>query len=243
MNKYLLLGLAVVVTILPSCSFNNATRISAGDLSRLRGAKVAVTVSDAPFGVPVTTLGDAFLPVAAGLGAGIAGGNSASVAGMAVGQQNLASQSDANAKGVANQIQDPSIEVAKQLMTSLSKNAGAVALGPVPTPINTARHSKLVTAFPQADFILDVRPINCSAVYFPLHPKKYRVLTSIFLTLIDRKTGKTIAKGIHQEWPEYSDQSPTYDALTKNGAPGLRKALDSAAVKATAYFRENVFGL
>jgi len=141
----------------------------------------------------------------------------------------------------SNNVADPADGISKELMTAAIKKSGVKPVGTVKvTDENPASIAKLA---PNADYVLDVRTINWSMVYYPMHLGTYRVIYSAKLRLIDCKTGKVVAEGFHARIPERNDQSPGYDDLVDHQAAGLKKELQIGAKEAEATFKSNILKL
>jgi hypothetical protein len=77
--------------------------------------------------------------------------------------------------------------------------------------------------------------------YYPVHPRHYWIACRIEMKLIETATGKAIASRVHHQRPNYSEDSPQFDELTKDGAPGLKRLLQQHEVAAFREFRPLLF--
>jgi hypothetical protein len=140
-----------------------------------------------------------------------------------------------------NNVEDPANWISKELATSIQKKYGTRFQG----SRNVMNESPAVIAktCSDVDYVLDVRTINWSFVYFPVNWGTYRVMYSSKVRLIDCKTGKVIAQGFHARVPDKSPQSPSYDDLVDHQATGLKRELQIGAAECLNHFKHNILKL
>jgi hypothetical protein len=217
----------LVLSCLASCVSTKNVPLSQADGARLKGSNVATTARKTPpFGA--MTAGK----VAAGSLFGAVGGAIAGTSMVSEGDKIVAS----------NNIQDPAHQISRELVTALSQARGIKVVTPAAN-ITKEDPKAVAAAAGSADFVLDVRTVNWSFVYFPANWARYRVIYSVQLRLIETKTGKVIAEGFHARIPEKTSNSPDYDGLLANGAEVIKTELRTAAAESVAHFKKNVLGL
>jgi hypothetical protein len=104
----------------------------------------------------------------------------------------------------------------------------------------TAHSMTLAPVGGGADFLLDVKTVNWSFVYFPTAPRRYRVIYSTKLKLTDTKSGKVLAEGFCARIPEKSDSAPGYEELMADQAARLKQELTAGADQCIGEFRAKV---
>ncbi len=127
-----------------------------------------------------------------------------------------------------NGIEDPASFIASELARDISE----IYSLSVTLPIGAGNNNDieyLVKAYSENNYILDVRTINWSFVYFPTDWNNYRVIYSAKLRLIDVATKKVIAEAFCARVPEKSSDSPSRDQLLSNNAARLKEELREAA--------------
>jgi len=140
-----------------------------------------------------------------------------------------------------NNVEDPANWISKELAAGIQKKYGTRLAGT--RDVTDESPAAIAKACSDADYVLDVRTINWSFVYFPVNWGTYRVIYSAKLRLIDCKTGKVIAEGFHARIPEKSPQSPSYDDLVNRQASGLKRELQIGAAECLNYFKYNILKL
>jgi hypothetical protein len=124
-----------------------------------------------------------------------------------------------------NNVVDPAGYIAKEL-------AGDLA---------TAHSMTVAPAEGGADFLLDVKTVNWSFVYFATAPTRYRVIYSTKLKLTDTRSGKVLAEGFCARIPKKSDGAPGYEELLADQAARLKQELTAGADQCIGEFRTKVF--
>ena len=211
---------------LSSCVSVKNVPLTSADAARLKGASVAVTKREVPSFAAMTAS-------KAALGAfGVVGGVAGAAAMVNAGNEIIRS----------NGVQDPADRMGNSLASALaSARGGKVATTGGKTSENDPK--AVAASYPGSDFVLDVRTINWSSVYFPTSWGHYRVIYSAQLRLIETKTGKVVAEGFHARVPEKTADSPTQDQLLANGAALLKQEIQKGAAECEAHFRKTILGL
>ena len=78
-----------------------------------------------------------------------------------------------------------------------------------------AEVSDLVGLYQEYDFVLDVKTIGWSSIYFPSDWDSYRVMYTAHARLIDIKSNQIVAEELCAHVPNYEDtnQAPSYEQL------------------------------
>ncbi len=141
-----------------------------------------------------------------------------------------------------NAVDDPATRIAQELAQALSAKYGMRSPAFEPKVSESDSIEQLVRVYGDADFILDIKTINWSFIYFPTNFARYRVLYSARLRLIDRQRQLAVAEDLCAYNPKYEDTSkgPTREELVNNNAEGLKRELAKAADHCIAFFRANV---
>jgi hypothetical protein len=139
-----------------------------------------------------------------------------------------------------HKIEDPALSIARAIGAELGQ-AHQVRWASSAVRVTSDEVAQLAKDYPAADLVLDVRTINWSFVYFPTNWKRYRVIYSARLRLIDVKQSRVLAEGFCARNPEETPAAPTYDELLRNGAEGLKRELKTAADFCVQHFRSATF--
>lgn len=89
---------------------------------------------------------------------------------------------------------------------------------------------------PTAGYVVDVRTVNWSFIYFPTDWDNYRVIYSAQMRVLDPE-GAVVAQEFCSRVPEYSEDAPTYDQLLADGAARLKQEIAIAGDHCLAQFR------
>ena len=140
-----------------------------------------------------------------------------------------------------NDVEDPANYISKQLISALSNKYQLVHIDANTSELESEDVKNISRAFKDADYVLDVRTVNWSFIYFPTDWNNYRVIYSSKLRLIDTKKRMTIAEGFCSRVPEEDDNAPSYDELLGNNAERLKNELRVSADHCIDHFKKNVF--
>jgi hypothetical protein len=88
------------------------------------------------------------------------------------------------------------------------------------------------------DILLDVKTINWQMLYFPFKQKKYRVIYTAKLRLIDVKAEKVIAASFCAVIPNDKEKAFSYNRLLDNNAEQVKVALKEHANFCIEEFRQ-----
>lgn len=228
-----LLIACILSSSLVSCVTGQGSAIDQQSASKLKGKTLSLT-NRSPEPLRITTVGD----VMGGLALGMA-------AGAALGPTTGAAVAGANAAaGPATSAQpplDPAIEVSEKLAAELRQQRGMKVAALAPVQVRSASPEKLAHAAGGADYVLDVRTTFWMSSYYPMHPRHYWIACRIEMKLIEVATGKAVASGVYHQRPDYTEDAPKFDELTKDGAPGLKRLIQQHAVAALREFRPLLF--
>ena len=115
-----------------------------------------------------------------------------------------------------NNVQDPARSIAQQIGGYLADQYGLVVDTAAPDVADSHSIRALVKTYHDCDLILDVETIGWGCVYYPMHWTKYRVVYGARLRLIEPATGRILAQDKYQITPEYREDAPSYDDLTRD---------------------------
>jgi hypothetical protein len=108
-----------------------------------------------------------------------------------------------------NQIEDPAVDVGRQLSQALGEKYGLTATASVGPLADTADTNKLANIYAGSDFVLDVQTVNSSFVYRP-NLTHYRVLYSVKIRLIDTRQAKLLAEAFCYRKDDDDKSPPTH---------------------------------
>jgi len=211
----LILGM-LALTFLAGCVSTKNVRIDQNSASRMSGKNIVSTLGEDP-NFAATTAGKAMF---GGLGT-------------------VAVISEGNRIIKDNNVDDPAHYIGEQLLKDLSSRY-SLNISSIGNVESTDDVKKLTVLYDKTDFILDVRTINWSFLYFPTDWDSYRVIYSVKLRLIDVELKKLIAEGFCSNIPEQTEQSPSHEELLSNSAARLKKELRIAANKCIGEFKDNI---
>jgi len=137
----------------------------------------------------------------------------------------VAAVSEGNSLIESNAIPDPAIDISLGLARLFERANHMTVVGPgVSAPADDAGRIA-ETARSRAEYVIDVRTVNWSLVYFPTNWTHYRVLYTTRARLIDTNSGKIVAEAACKQVPESDVGAPTYDELLANKASLLKRTL------------------
>jgi hypothetical protein len=113
-----------------------------------------------------------------------------------------------------NNIEDPALGMAKQLADELAA-AQKMTIINASIAVESAGLDAVVAAYPQVDYILDVRTRGWSSIYYVSDFNNYKVAYSVYARLIDRKAKMVLAEKACSYTPIYEDtnKAPSYHEL------------------------------
>ena len=142
-----------------------------------------------------------------------------------------------------NQIEDPANYIAINLITSFAEQFKSVIAANNTGNLTSENPAKISELYPNLNYLIDVRTINWSFVYYPTKWGKYRIIYSAKLRLINTKTGRVTAEGFCSRVPEDASNAPTRDAMLADKAALLKSELRIAANLCINEFKSNVLRL
>ena len=139
-----------------------------------------------------------------------------------------------NAMIQANQIQDPAREISRQLASGLAQNFNMTVVENQ-SLADSRKLASLVEVYKGYDYIIDVRTLAWSSIYFPTDWNSYRVLYSAHARLINASTQEVVAEELCNFNPEFEDTNtaPSYDEL--ESGEGLQRELDKSVTHCVEY--------
>lgn len=143
----------------------------------------------------------------------------------------MAMASAGNALVKAENIEDPAIEIGRQLADDTAEKHSVTVL-PASEHIATdaEKPSALVKSYPDADLVLDVRTISWMFLYYPSSWGRYHVMYVARVRLLDGKTGSLVAQHVCKvDDPADPKSAPTKDELLANHAAMLKQILHKSA--------------
>lgn len=214
--KIALLSLSALLT---ACVNPHNVPLSSERANDLRGSRLTISKRDAPAFAAMTP-GKATLGL---LGA-------------------AAMIADGNSKIRTNAVADPADSIAKEIASAVAAKNGAKVIAS--NRKASGESSKAIaSAYSDADYVIDVRTINWSCIYYPMNFARYRVLYSAKLRLIETRTGKVLCEGFHARIPDDKQNAPSYSQLWANNASILKSELAIAARDAVAHFKRETLRL
>ncbi|MFC4526198.1 hypothetical protein ISN76_19775 [Dyella halodurans] len=139
-----------------------------------------------------------------------------------------------------NQIADPAIKINNDLAAMLVDSHHMHNVESHGTPTKSDKIPDLITNFPHADYLLDVKTLNWNFAYFPTNWSHYRVFYAARLRLIDEAHGTVVAETMCKAQPSSDDNPPTKDELLSNHAALLKQLLEKAANDCTKVLASQV---
>ncbi|MCB1866349.1 MAG: hypothetical protein KDG50_13085 [Chromatiales bacterium] len=138
-----------------------------------------------------------------------------------------------------NNVPDPAVRIGNSIAEYISLRRGVTIL-PNATVANSDSLDSLSDLYQHARFIIDIKTLNWSFVYFSSDWNNYHVHYAARMRLIDTQSKEIVAEDTCQFKPEYSntDSAPTYDALVSTGAAGLKSELFKAEEFCTDFFEK-----
>jgi len=127
-----------------------------------------------------------------------------------------------------NDVEDPAVFIGKALAEKIAESRSMSVKLPIIQGKND-NVASLAASSRSSDYVLDVRTINWSFVYFPTDWNNYRVIYTAKARLIDSNVRKVIAEAFCSRIPDQTDDSPSYDELLSNHAARLKQELRIAA--------------
>lgn len=136
--------------------------------------------------------------------------------------------SNGNAMIKNNHIEDPAFEIAKNIAIGLKDNQGVKVVEGATKLVASGNVDDVIKIYAEYDYILDVKTLNWSSIYYPSDWDNYRIFYSAHARLIDTKSTSVVAEEACTTAPEYpnTNDAPSYDDLETGS--GLKKELARA---------------
>ena len=133
--------------------------------------------------------------------------------------------SEGNSIIESNAIADPADDISNGLMQLLERTNGMTPKRPAVSAPSEDAEPIAEAARARAEYVLDVRTINWSFLYFPTNWTHYRVIYTARARLIDARSGKVVAEAACKQIPGREDGAPTYDELAGDNFALLKRKL------------------
>ncbi len=143
----------------------------------------------------------------------------------------------------SNNVDDPAIYIGDVLSKDFSAEFNATFIDRNDVVLTSENVKKIIEQYDGIDYLMDVRTINWSFVYFPTTWGKYRVIYSAKLRLIGVQQGTVAAEGFCSRVPEKTSDAPSYEEMLANEAFIIKRELNIAANKCINEFKKNVLNL
>lgn len=138
---------------------------------------------------------------------------------------------------LAFRIEDPSIEIGRELMAALQAGRGTVAAGGS-LRVQTDNVVEIAAAAKgNADYILDVSTTFWMFSYFPFDFFRYQVHYQGNARLIDTATGTVVANGKCKSEAPTSTGAPRFDDFEANNAEVLKREIARSVRDCVATFK------
>lgn len=137
-----------------------------------------------------------------------------------------------------NAVEDPALQIAKNLAQDLNEKYQVTVSGDV--VFATDSEAKLAAARTNSKYLLTVSTTNWGSVYFPSALTSYRVIYKVHARLIDISTQKVISEASCDPTPKTKENAPSWDQLTGNSAEGLKKILASYVAQCSQQMSEGM---
>jgi len=116
-----------------------------------------------------------------------------------------------------NNIQDPALDISKELASGLEENYDMKLVVADGLFAKSKKVRDIAKTYEEYDFVLDVKTLGWRSIYFPNDWNSYRVMYAAHARLIDTSSSRVIAEEVCQHIPEYKDtnMAPSYKELQK----------------------------
>lgn len=128
-----------------------------------------------------------------------------------------------------NNIEDPALKIAKELTDKLATARGMRLIPAGDKAAQSDDISVLLTTYPKADYVLDVKTTLWMFNYYPTDWSHYKVTYNARLRLIESSTNNVLAQALCKTVQGDDKNPPTKDQLLENHAKLLKEYLNKAA--------------
>lgn len=128
-----------------------------------------------------------------------------------------------------NKIEDPALAISEGLAERMKLSRNVEVKHNLNTTASNDEVAGLISEFPSADYILDVKTMNWMFNYYPSDWNHYIVTYNARMRLIDANEGKVIAETMCSSAQGDDENPPTEEDLLNNNAELLKLYLDKAS--------------
>lgn len=214
--RQLSINAAAVLTVaitLAACSSVQNVPLSQDFSNQLSGKKIALTKYPTPDFVPFNAVGAAFSLIGA-----------------------VAMRAEGKNIVKDNALEDPALKLSQDLLETLRKERGVIPFDGQNVTADSDDISTLVTTYPQADYLLDVKTRAWWFHYYANNWTHYRVSYSARLRLINVATKEVVAEGPCVSTQGDDQNPPTKTELLEHNAFLLKAYLAKAEAACTNFF-------
>jgi hypothetical protein len=142
-----------------------------------------------------------------------------------------------------HQIADPATSIGQGLIERLGSARKVKALPPATLQATSDDAASLATAYPGADYLVDVKTVQWMFNYYPGDWSHYRVTYGARVRLIETSTRQVLAETLCQAVQGDDKQPPTKEQLLDNQAALLKEYLRRAATGCVDVLSRELLGL
>lgn len=137
-------------------------------------------------------------------------------------------------------IADPAVQISNNLVDQLQKSRQMRVVENRGAKATSDKVPALVGSYPNVDYLLDVKTLNWSFVYYPTDWSHYRVLYAARLRLINEANGSVVAETMCKAQPNSDKDPPTKDQLLADHGALLKQLLSKATDDCTNVLAKQV---
>jgi hypothetical protein len=137
-------------------------------------------------------------------------------------------------------IVDPAVRISGDLKEKLRNTRHMNIMDNDEVKASSDNIPALVGSYPDADYLLDVKTVYWSFVYYPTNWSHYRVLYTARMRLINEANGSVAAETMCKAQPGDDKDPPTKDQLLAEHGALLKQLLDKAADSCANLFASQI---
>jgi hypothetical protein len=142
-----------------------------------------------------------------------------------------------------NNIDDPTVLLAQNLVSAAEVRYGVMAATPPSVAIDTTDLARMAHAAGNADLLLDVQSLGSQFRYFPTDWSHYAVDSAFKVRLLDVRSASLIAEGFCRQTTQKDPSPPTKDELLADNAARLKSILATQRDACLQQLKKDVFGV